>query len=840
MRDPNCERCSLHETTTRVCAIPQPKACEVMIIGEAPGSNEEKTGTLFSGESGKLLMEVLNEHGLEREEIYITNAVNCRPPENRTPKPKEITACRYWVEKQTARVRPKYVLLLGNVPCQSVLDLKGIKKLRGKPIEKDGVIYLPTFHPAYILRDPTEHETFSADIRLFAEIIKAEGIPKEEGLNHIDVFTKKQLKKMMDDMWGQVSCDLETTGLYPWAKDAAINSFGFGSKGAQYTIPGEYKYNPQYDSYDTDLEPEDIENMLIELEKRVKDGKLKFITQNGKFDMLYILVRYGYKLEIFFDTMMAHFMIDENQRHGLKYLSQAYFGAVDYDTDLETKLGKKGFKPMSHYQAHDLYYTRKLKFRLQRQLEEEPSVLAVFNHIIMPCCNLFVEIEYHGVEVDVKKMADAEKYLRQRKKEAETKLNKYLPKKYLDADEPFNWGSPQQVAKLLFEDLGIKVVEKTKTGKPSTNESVLKRIDHPLVEAMLQLRETNQQLSFFIEGWKPFLVKGRLHPNFKLHGTVTGRLSCENPNLQQVPRDPRIRSLITAASGYVLIEADLSQIELRIAAELSNDSGLVYAFLHGIDPHWYTCINEMRRGAASPELILKTASSWSKKTIKNYGEACDILIKMGNSAAEEIDPSWKELRKKAKAINFGYLYGMWWKKFRQYALDNYGVKVTDQQAQASRESYFATYPDLGEWHKRQKQFARRHGYVSSLSGRKRRLPAAMSPKDTPERGNAERQAINSPVQSFANELNLMALLQLRKEFSFRVFRPVGTIHDAILAEVRIDHVEKVYNRMIEVMRHPDLLDEMGIKIRIPIDAEAKIGAWSQGVSLKKWKAMQNG
>lgn len=834
MRDENCVRCKLNETCEFVCLIPPIKRNEVMVVGEAPGKHEDETGQPFVGDSGKLLMAHLKEAGLKREDLFITNAVLCRPPGNRTPKTGEIKACRYWFQKQFTKVNPKYVLLLGAVALEQALDMKGIKKIRGKPIERDGIIYLPTLHPAAVLRDSKLAGKFQADIQFFADIVSFGGVPKETGLNWRIVNDKETLDEMMEDLYGSVSYDIETTGLYPWAKGAGINSLGFGTRTTQWLIPtNTYKHKPGFDKntrYTWTLKT--ILKILNTVALRIKSGEIKLNMHNGKFDMLFTWVIYGIKLTSEFDTMLAHFMLNENDLHGLKYLAQIYFGAPDYDTDEEVKFGNKGYYRMAEYQAHDLYYTRKLKFKLKRLLEREPGVYDVFTKIMMPCSNLFTEIEYNGVYINEDKMDEAEVYLRDMKAKAEKELNEHLPKKYKGME--FNWGSTKQLGELLFEDLKLPIISKTPSGKAQVNESVVKQLDHPLVEALLRFRESKQQLSFFIDGWKPFLVDSRLHPNFKLHGTVTGRLSCDRPNLQQVPRDPRIRTLITAPPGWVLLEADLSQIELRIAAELSNDSGLVYAFLNNIDVHWYTAIGEMKRSGASPELMLKTASKFTGEKVKNYGDACDIVLKMGPEAAETIDPIWKELRKKAKAVNFGYLYGMWWKKFRQYALDNYGVKITDKQAQESRENFFRTYPDLPEWHKRQKRYAREYGFVASLSSRKRRLPAAMSPDDTPERAGAERQAINSPVQSFANELNLMALIQLRKEFPRKVLQFVGTIHDAILMEVRVDYIEEVYKRTLEVMSHPELLDDMGIKLKIPIEAEAKIGPWAAGKKLEKY------
>lgn len=293
------------------------------------------------------------------------------------------------------------------------------------------------------------------------------------------------------------------------------------------------------------------------------------------------------------------------------------------------------------------------------------------------------------------------------------------------------------------------------------------------------------------------------------------------------------------------MEADLSQIELRLAADAADEHNLLAVFHSGGDPHWQTAIREIERGAGYKKEVIKTAKLHSGIKM-NYSDAIEHILKMGGDAAVATVEAWaetkglnafmdwKETRKKAKAINFGYLYGMWWKKFKIYARDNYGVTVTDEEAQQSREAFFELYPAFEAWHDKQRRFAQVNGYVRSLSGRKRRLPAASGGRDTPERREAQRQAINSPIQSFANELNLMAALQMRREFKKSWFRLVGTVHDAVLVEVRVDKAEFVYNRMLEIMSEPELLQEFDIHLNVPIEAEAKIGAWSKGKGLKKW------
>lgn len=745
------------------------------------------------------------------------------------------------------------VLLAGNTPLQSVTGHAGITKLRGKPFEQNGVTYLPCLSPASMVYEPDNERLLQNDVKTLRDIVEFGGIPEEEELNIRYILTHKDFKDLLRDLHGSVSYDLETNGLYPWARGSMITQIGFGTGRHQWILPVGHHQSP--------WTMDGIYDMMQEIAEAFNDCYT--IMHNGKFDALWSKVFFDVDLRIDFDTMLAHYLLDENALHGLKLIAQKYCGAVDWDIDRDEKKGDTSLKKLGKYLAHDVFYTRLLRFELGPMLRKDQKVFRVFKKIMMPCANIFVQIEYNGVCIDHTKFDEAEGVLRKQYNDALKALKKWEPRNLTDKRGrkiKFNWGSTQQLSRLLFNthdpdkgeepvdwSLDLEPLDLTAAGNPSCSESVLKRIDHPMVGALLKFREAKQQLSFFIDGWKPFLHKKRidgktyyfLHPSFKLHGTVTGRLSCEHPNLQQVPRDPRIRQLITAILGWELIEADLSQIELRVAAELAGEANMINAFVTGVDVHWLTLLRDLGRGHGEKELVMKTAKQLAQKSNLTYEQAIDCILKAGPDAAQEIAKEWKEFRKKAKAVNFGFLYGMWWKKFKLYARDNYGVTVTDKEAEAAREAFFELYPDFTSWHKRQKKFANKYGYVESLSGRKRRLPAAKRSEDEAKRKAAERQAINSPVQSFANDINLMALIQLYNEFGADVISIAGTVHDAILVAVRKDWVAIVYKRLLEIMSWPALFDEFDIEMEVPIEAEAKIGPWGSGQSLEKWLKAQN-
>lgn len=819
-RNANCKLCPLHQTAEHVCLLGKgPKKPKAMVIGEAPGHREDDSGKPFVGKSGQLLDKLLSDVGLSRDDLYITNAVHCRPPENATPTKRQIDACKVWLQAEIDHVKPKVILLLGNTPLWACLQLKGIRALRGRPIKRDGVLYLPTYHPAFAVRDPRAESVIKNDLLSLKALIEFGDIPQEERLNSVIVTNTRQLNEMLDDIEGssEVSFDVETTELNPFAPDAAITAFGVGTRTTQWTLPLQHREGRWYD------EKEIQRQILVRILKAARGAKM--CAHGGKFDALYLLVIYDLDWRPDFDTMLAHHILDENSLHGLKHLASVYCGAPNYDIDKDDKKGAATLADLARYHAHDLFYTRKLKPIFERELKRDTALHDLFHKLIMPVCRLFVDAQYEGVPVDVKKLHEIEIDLKQRLAASKKKMDKFAP--------GLNWGSPKQVGKFFYEKLKLPILKKTKKGQPSTDESTLKQLAdlHEVPRELMIYRGIQQQLSMFIEGWQPHLHKGRLHPSFKIHGTVTGRPSCEEPNLQQVPRDPVIRSLIHAPPGWELVDSDLSQIELRIAAEMANERNMLHSFHTNEDVHWKTIMREISRSGGYHKEVIETAKLLTNRRL-DYSKSIMAMLRAGPDKCIKVKTMWKEGRKKAKAINFGYLYGMWWKKFIIYARDNYDVIVSEGEAQASRENFFELYPGFEEWHQRQKKFAASFGYVRSFSGRIRRLPAAMKRGNNYdfERDEALRQAINSPVQGFASDLNLMAAVEMYETFSPEWYKIIGTVHDSILQLVRIDKLRYVCPRIKKIMSHPRLMDTFGIKLSVPLEAEVTIGPWGAGIS----------
>lgn len=587
-----------------------------------------------------------------------------------------------------------------------------------------------------------------------------------------------------------VSFDAETSGLNPFSQNAYIASLGIGTINKDFTFPLNHHEADLHEQFKSQTRKFKL------IHEVVKDKKK--IGHNGKFDSLFIHEVFGKLWYCDFDTMLAHYNINENERHGLKELSIKYFDADDYDIPLKWKQGIEGdLETHCKYLGLDLYYTRRLFRVFSRMLKEEKTAHTLFHNFTMPLSKLYTRIELRGVPIDESKLEDGRTYWEEISKSSKKELQKltrdFIPPANKAGKVPeLNFGSPTQLSHLLFKHYKLPVLDKTPKGVASTSESVLKRLDHPICKHILDNREANKNLSTFIDSWRSRLIDGRIHPSYKIHGTVTGRPSCEDPNLQQVPQDSRIRSIISAPKRWVLAEVDHSQAELRLVADASGDDRLIEIYnTEGGDVHTMT-VQEIF-GIMNPT---------------------------------------KEERTKGKAVNFGFIYGMWWKKFIDYARDQYGQKFTDKEAENIRKKFFQVYR-LEEWHKRQKALARTSGYVMSKIGRKRRLPDATR-QDTgnydPKRSSAERQAVNSPIQSLASDINLLGALEIDETLDHKYCQIVGTVHDSILILIREDKIDYCLPKIKKIMENPKSLTKIfKCNLNVPLLAEAKIGPWSKGV-----------
>jgi len=751
-----------------------------MIIGEAPGPMEDQTGRLLQGKASKLLKGLLEAAGIT--DYYFTYAAKCRPPENRSPSASEIKTCKPYLESEIASVKPKFIMTLGAVAFKALTKRAGITELHGQVIDYNGIPLMPTFHPAMALRDPGKIDPLRKDITRLGHLIKGNA-PSTEEIPWKVIRNMDQWNQFIEeyDQSPEAALDVETTGLDRHMEGAAINSLQVGlANGHNWSIPLSVRDSP----WNRKLQQQFIDTLV-----GLSHGKI-IVGQNFKFDNLWIEEIYGKKFYLSFDTMLAHHILDENSPHGLKEMATEFCNAPSYDVDLQTKLGKGNLGDFYKYGCFDVYYTLQLYYLYRAKLLKDPSLRRLFYKLVMPAARLFEDVEKEGLFVNLKKLEETEVLLTAQKDALLAKMNKAAAsaEKHPKTGIEINWNSPAQIGKLFYGRLNLPILEKTAKGAPSTSESALLQLTskHPLAKMLMEYRGIEKNLSTYIIGWRKLMQSDRLYMSTKLHGTVTGRFASR---LHQVPRDPVIRSIIDAPPGWSFVVADFSQVELRMAAHLSGDPQMKMAFQTKQDIHSLTSSFLLSK---APELLTE------------------------------------EERKMAKAVNFGLLYGMGWPKLVIYARDNYGVDMTDQQAKAFRTRYFETYNHLPTWHARQRRVVKALEQVVSISGRVRRLPGVNS-SEQGIRAEAERLAINSPVQGFASgDLKAMAMVEIHRTFSRDQLRIVGEVHDSILFWVRQGLEKQILPKVKHIMEHPSLFKDFKINFTVPLVADIEIGPWGRG------------
>lgn len=456
--------------------------------------------------------------------------------------------------------------------------------------------------------------------------------------------------------------------------------------------------------------------------------------------------------------------------------------------DVTQELVEANNKKLVVYGKKDTRYTLKL-VPIFKKIITKYKMIKVYKHE-MRAYKAYSIIEKQGIYLDPKR-GEVSEQLRAEYTELLEELNEVAE---------INWNSTQQVAKVLFgkkgapvivdgkevgKSLGLKPVKKSGSGNPSTDDETLVELS-AVSEVAKNLRDYKRltKLDTFIKSWDEIAVDGQIHPSFNITAR-TGRTTCSNPNLQQVPQNSNVRGIIYARPGYAIIECDLSQAELRVAADFSGDENMIHAYQSGSDLH-------------------------SKTTQLMFGDTS------GLSKDEQ-----KRKRTYSKSTNFGFLYGMQAKSFVDYA-KTYGLSLSIKEAEELRRMFFEAYPTLLTWHRRNIEFAQNKGYVEAPSGRKRFLRDIWS-DDWVKRSSAERQSLNSAVQGFASDCCISALADIvfSEDLDHTRARVLGSVHDAILVEAKEDYAEEASQIVKQHMENPSLFKLH--KLCVPMVADVEIG-----------------
>lgn len=524
-----------------------------------------------------------------------------------------------------------------------------------------------------------------------------------------------------------------------------------------------------------------LNKVLTTLQPVLENSNILKVGHNLKYAHN-VLFKYGIELQgIAFDTMLESYMLDATTNHDLVSLADKYlhYKIIKFEDVVGKGTKQLAFDQIAleragHYAAETVDITLRLHHILYPRLEKEPQLLTLFRDVEMPLIPVLVRIERAGVGIDAALL-----------KIQATDLGKKLAiiehQVQTLAGYPLNLDSPKQISELLFDKWQLPVLEKTPSGKPSTAESVLEQLanlGHELPKLLLEHRTLAKLKSTYLDPLPKLINRntGRVHTSYHQAVTATGRLSSGNPNLQNIPirtADGRhIRQAFVAANGYTLLAADYSQIELRIMAHLSDDSGLLHAFASAQDVHRATAAEVF---GITPETV--TA----------------------------------EQRRSAKIINFGLIYGM--SAFglaRQLAISN-------TQAQRYINLYFQRYPGVKNFMEYTRSQAKTYGFVETIFGRRLYVPEINS-RSAQRRAAAERTAINAPMQGTAADIIKRAMLSI-DHWLQRTKIPASMImqiHDELVLEIRNDYVEEVRAQVIMLMEH-------AAQLKVPLIVDTGIG-----------------
>ena len=572
-----------------------------------------------------------------------------------------------------------------------------------------------------------------------------------------------------------LALDSETTGLD--YMDAKLVGISLSVKS------GEAAYIPLGHQEEEQLE---VDVVLKKLKPVLESKKIKIIGQNIKFDRN-ILARHGINLASFEnDTMLMSYVLNSTAtRHNLDALAQYY---LKYKTTTFEDVAGKGVKqvtfdlvPMDqavHYASEDADITYRLYKELKSRLAKEPVLNALLEEVEIPLIPVLSDMEQAGTLVN-------ERVLKAQSKNFSERITKLETEAYELADQEFNLGSPKQLQEIFFEKLKYPVLQKTPGGQPSTAENVLQQLseDYELPKIILEHRTLSKLKSTYTDKLPSQISPntGRIHTSFNQTGTSTGRLSSSDPNLQNIPIKTedgrRIRQAFEAPSGYQLISADYSQIELRVIAHLSKDEGLLKAFKEGQDIH------------------SSTAS-----------EVFGVGLK-------EVEP---DQRRSAKAINFGLIYGI-----SAFGLSKQ-LGINRNLAAEYMDTYFSRYPGVRKYMDRVKSEAKKIGYVETLYGRRLYLPE-ISTGNAIRRQAAERVAINAPVQGTAADIMKKAMLSVSDSLKKLKIdaKLILQVHDELVVESQEKDTEKVTKILTDSM-------SKAAKLSVPLEVEIGIGKnWDQ-------------
>jgi len=750
-----------------------PKDAELVIVGQGPGRNESRQGLPFVGPSGELLDSAISQAGLIRADVLLANALCCQP-KTKSISAGSVTLCsnNYLIPAIEEHPR-KLIVALGNEAKYAVLGDKkigGVLRMLGSVVDsRFGCPVVVTCHPALALRRPEYTDVLVDDMKKAAQILRGEYEAPDVAIPpiHPHVTNIEEALSLLESLPDVYAADIETTGLQ--FDDDPIVGISFAYDKCAFYIPfieqgvGVWSLSEFVRLYDA-------MNALFQ--------RGRAIGHNWKFDLKFLAWQYHMRpAETAGDIMLAQQLWNENLPLGLSFMATRWLGAETWKDSIDHKGGgmdawQRGRpnmwqdpKEMSDYAAKDTAYTWALHPLIEDKLEEIDCT-ELYHTITLPLLEVLHQAETIGLRPDVAVLDELSSEFRAGQDRLAVDILEHVPQVMRHG---FNIDSWVQISWLLFEHLGIAPTldtdgrdwyEGSKSNPSTSKDAVALMSSHPVTDALVKYRHLCQMDRTFITGFRDRIASdGRVHTSFawnpRTEGMVkTGRIQASNPNVMNVPKG--LRPMIIAAEGKVLLVTDASQMELRAMAVYSQDDYLLDVFSRGLDVHSST--------------------------------AAEMLGK-------PIDQITADERKSGKTLNFAIVYGM---GIPALAAD---LGCTMKAAQAFHSRYFSRVVKLKRWLADQVSDAQRQGYVSSLTGRRRRLPAIWH-EDEMVRAFAERQAKNSPVQGLGADITHLKAAQLLMPLQALGANIINLVHDELLIELDESKVGAVTSILDEILPEP--------------------------------------
>lgn len=789
----DCENCPLQGRENVYVPSSGPPRAQVAFVGEAPGLQEARTGRPFMGPSGDLLNTVMRHHGIKRQEVLLTNACLCRPPDNATPPAVAIKACRPRLIHELGSAQVETAVALGNTAAQALTGRTGVTKLRvGSGIPSSfnpDLRVVSTLHPAYCLRNADGFPSLVVDV---GKVVH-KGVsftPPNYTVIHTPLEAIRLARKLLRGQ-GPLVVDIETDV----EKDVG---FGHPNQHSMLCIGIGKRAEGYFVLADTALNKRSYRALGILLRRR------GVVEQNGKFDNAGLYRHVG-PVPLKFDTLIASYVFDERPGiHGLEHQAQEYLGAPSWKDEIKQYVGSgEGYGNIPRnilykYNAYDVYCTDLLQEMWELRLSHDPDARRVHDFLV-EASNELMFVELNGIAVDVGYLDVLTDMYTKSLGEIEAGIDKIVEKGTKGQTAFVNPRSPQQVKKVIHQ-MGIKVdstdvdqlnkiidyIKQLAHKKSLTRDTPVEPEQFPLynfaVELLRHRRET-KMYGTYVKGIRKRLYRGRVYPTFLLHGTTTGRLSCRNPNLQNVPRESAIRDLfVPAREGNVFVQTDYSQAELRVLSFLAGDKYFRDIF-----------------NAGDHDL---------------FDDLTPVLYPHLQSKDVVGAARWKEVRIRIKAFVYGLGYGRGHESIAEE------LKIPTSEAYKLKQNFFRVIPEIQAFQSQVQRDILAGKDLVTPFGRHRRFMLITDRN----RHEVLKEGLAFKPQSTSSDLTLQAMVNVRKDLKgYGWVRNI--VHDSILAECRAEDAEEVAalmdRRMLESAR-----SVVGDTVKFA--TESKIGTtWGQ-------------